>query len=268
MDIIAPKRKVGLAVMDGQLLHAGHVAMLAYMERRLAEGVRIVALGSVGQHGKPGHPFTFEQRMAMIRAVFGQDTFKFVPLQDIDATSDNDDWLDYVVARVQSNRLPSPTDYFSGSQIDAGWYANGFSSIDGTSELLEIESTGAVVHTDKGTGRAIHIVDRHASEIPSGREVRTLVERRSPEWRKWVSPVLHDYVEWNYPPHLRLPLRGGLPPEGACPVGTRYVAGSGSRTPDTPVLELKDDGKWRPVAGPDEKTRHAMAARAGAKIED
>lgn len=245
---------VGIAPVDVQTLHEGHVVMLSHMA--MACEIGIVAIGSVNQQATDGHPFSFDQRKEMVQAVFG-DRFKFLPLQDIDASADNGDWLAYVLKKAAGAGLPEPTDCFVGSQVDAKrWYAPHFAdmSLDGTLRGL------SMVYSTRNRKRRLHVIDRERLELPSGRDIRALIEARDADWKAHVPPVLHDYVEREYPPQLRVALRGDSPPipnPRIHPVGTRFR----SVCHGSELLELKDDGRWRPLAPPDEKTLHARARR-------
>ena len=249
---LAQNGRVGIAPVDIQTLHEGHVVLLSHMA--MACEVGIVAIGSVGKHGVDGHPFTFEQRKEMVQAVFG-DRFKFLPLNDIDASADNGEWIAYVLKKAAGQGLPEPTDCFVGSQIDGKrWYAPHFAdmSIDGTLRGL------SMVYETRDHRRRLHVIERERLEMPSGREVRALIEARDADWKDHVPPILHKYVEWEYPPHLRVAVRGEEEPDPAnYPVGTRFRSSF-----DGPLLELKDDDHWRPVSSHDEKAEYARKTRA------
>lgn len=221
--------RVGLIVMEGQLLSKGHMRLLSAMAGDCDIG--IVGLGSCNKSGIPGHPFDFVQRKTMIEAVYG-DIFRFVQLNDIDAV-ETSTWVNYVLHRSKSG-LSEPTDCYVGSEIEARWYRDHF----------------------QAEGRRLHIVDRSKSDIPSARDLRTLVEVRDPSWREHVPARIWNFVERNYPPNLRIAVEAETPPDpSAYPVGTRL------KIKDQEVLELKDDGAWRPLKTFDEKEAYARRAR-------
>ena len=243
--------RVGLIVAELQTVHWGHVRLMMEMAGSCDTG--ILAIGSTQLHGIEGHPFSFDQRKDMVQAIFGPQ-FKILPLQDIDASLETGDWLKYVLSRIASASLPAPTDYFTGSAIDARFYTDYFASLEDPSV-----SNGPVrTFSSKDRDRRLHIVDRASSLALSGREIRHLIEARDPEWRNYVPAKLWNYVERHYPPHLRTAIKtSGEMPENV-PVGTRCLAGN-----DPTVLVLRDDGKWRPLRdGGDEKAGHR---RAGAR---
>jgi hypothetical protein len=227
--------RVGLIVADLQVVHWGHVRLLMEMAGSCDTG--ILAIGSTQLHGVEGHPFSFDERKEMVQAIFGTQ-FKILPLQDIDASLETGDWLKYVLSRIASASLPAPTDYFTGSPIDARFYTEHFAGLDDPSV-----SNGPVrSFTSAATGRRLHIVDRASAPNLSGGEIRHLIEARDPEWRHYVPARLWNYIERHYPPHLRTAIKTAGEPPADVPVGTRWIAGS-----DPTVMVLRDDGKWRPL---------------------
>ncbi len=243
--------RVGLVVADFQTLHWGHVRLLAQLAATCDEG--IVALGSSQKFGMVGHPFTFEQKKEMVQGVFG-DTFRFLPLRDIDAGLETSDWIDYVLKQVKATGAPDPTDYFTGSGVDARYYTSHFAALTDPKHQEGL----ATVHVSRETRRRLHIVDRSDYKF-SGRDVRFLIENRDSEWKQYVPRRLWRYVEMHYPPHLRTAIRveeeSDLPTDVA--VGTRCLVGEARK-----AMVLKDDGKWRLLReGPDEKTRESLQRR-------
>ena len=235
--------RTGLIVADFQTLHWGHVRLLTQMLGSVDLG--IVAIGSTQLQGIGGHPFSFDQKKEMVQAVFG-DAFRFLPLQDIDASLETGDWLAYVLGRIRSAGLAEPTDFFTGSEIDARYYTAHFAALNDPAT----NSGLAVTYRHAATDRQLHILDRQASAMKSGREIRFLIENRDAHWRQYVPPLLWHYIEQHYPPHLRTAIRVETTPPDNVPVGTRCIL-----TATGEVLALRDDGKWRPLAGKtDEKT--------------
>ncbi|MCR2171700.1 hypothetical protein NSX45_23625, partial [Salmonella enterica] len=51
--------------------------------------------------------------------------FKFVQLHDIDAL-ETQDWIRYVLQQIAAAGLPPATDFYVGSESDAGWYRDLF----------------------------------------------------------------------------------------------------------------------------------------------
>ena len=243
--------RTGLIVADFQTLHWGHVRLLTQMLGSIDLG--IVALGSAQLHGIGGHPFSFDEKKEMVQALFG-DAFRFLPLQDIDASLETGDWLAYVLGRVRSAGLPEPTDFFTGSEIDARYYTAHFA----TQADPASPSGMAMTYRNLATGKQLHILDRQAQPMKSGREIRFLIENRDTHWQQYVPPLLWRYIEQHYPPHLRTAIRVEETPPENVPVGTRCIL-----TATGEVLALRDDGKWRPlVSKADEKTADYQKRRS------
>ncbi len=227
--------RVGLVVARMQPPHRGHMNLINLA--RSDCDVAIVAFGSTQHSRVVRHPFTFEQRVDMIKAVFG-NTIKPLPLVDIDSNVNTDDWVDYVLDKVRKLNLPEPTDFYTGSVQDAKWYVNRFAQL--TDPMVQVGFTRSY-HAP--TGKRLHIMDRSLFNLPPAEEIRSLIERRDPEWRNYVPSRIADYVEWNYPPDLRTALVvSKLPEANELPVGTRIaLKENGTMT----LYRLHDDGKWR-----------------------
>jgi hypothetical protein len=230
--------RVGLVVARMQPPHRGHVNLVSLA--RSDCDVTIVAFGSTQLSGVVRHPFTYAQRCEMLQRVVG-DTVQTVPLVDIDSNVNTDDWVDYVLDKLHRQSLPEPTDYYTGSVQDAKWYVNRFARLD--DPVMQVGFT----HTyTAANGKRLHILDRSRFELPPAEEIRSLIERRDPEWKAYVPARLIDYIEWTYPPDLRTAIPVTALPEAALfPVGTRVVLRSEGQAT---LYRLHDDGKWRPIA--------------------
>jgi hypothetical protein len=243
IDPLMVSGRIGLAVMENAF-QRGHIRLLMEMKADCDES--IVAFGSSQLHGIDGHPFTFEQKKAMVEGVFGGGAFRFTALQDIDASVGSDDWATYVLDRVAAMEMPAPTDYYCGSEIDARPYTSRFA------KLTDTKTTNGPITTFESPlgDKRLQILDRSLAPELRGRDVRYLIEQRDPQWQRYVPAKLWAYIEATYPPHLRVALRGdGFP--GTAPVGTRFID---ANDPDKIVYMLRDDGKWRPISErPDDK---------------
>lgn len=234
MEPLAPVTgRTGLAVMRGQPLHLGHAALVSRMSQDC--DTVIIGFGSTQISGQVRNPFTFEQRVEMMRLIFG-DRFKPIPLVDIDSPTSSGEWADYVLAKIEKMNLPEPTDYYTGSPQDAKWYTRHFARLDDPDVKIGLMTT----HSSAFTGKRLNLLDRVASGLPPAEEIRSLIERRDDEWRLYVPGRLVSYIEKNYPPGLRLPIIGTTPPENALP-GTRFIDEAGSLRD---VLTLDDKGQW------------------------
>ena len=231
--------RVGLVVMRMQPPHRGHINLINLM--RSDCDVAIVAFGSTQQSRVVRNPFTFEQRVEMVKATFG-NLIKPLPLVDIDSNVNNDDWANYVLDKIRKLNLPEPTDYYSGSTADAKWYVNHFAKITDPATDMGVLKTYHAPDTNK----RLHILERAYYNMPPAEEIRSLIERRDDEWKNYVPARLVDYIEWNYPPELRRALHGTtLPLAENTPVGTLFALKEGS---SLHTYRLYDDGKWRLTA--------------------
>lgn len=226
--------RVGLAVMRMQPPHRGHMNLISRMKQDC--DTVIIAFGSTQLSRQVRHPFTFEERVEMVRAVFG-DGFKPLPLIDIDSQLSSHDWVDYVLDKIRKLNLPAPTDFYTGSPQDAKWYTSRFATLE--DEMVEVASTRS--YYSAKSDRRLHIIDRVMSTLPPAEEIRSLIERRDDEWHRYVPERIIDYIEWNYPPELRIALSGDeLPPPEDVPTGTRFAVGD-------KLFCCHDDAKWRPL---------------------
>lgn len=196
-----PENRVGLAVMRTQPLHRGHTRIINTMiqDHRTV----IVALGSSNKSGERHDPWTIEDRMTMLHNVYGR-RIRIVPLNDIGSEQGSTDWCDYVLQKIADVGLPEATDYYTGSHADATWYKLRFLDEDQTTYPTE---PAAGYYTPSRILRRLHILDRTASAVPSATEIRTFLETRSHEWKKWVPAVNHQIVEETYPERFRILIR-------------------------------------------------------------
>ncbi len=231
-DSMIGSGRIGLAVMRMQVPHRGHMNLISRMKQDC--DTVIIAFGSTQLSRVVRHPFTFEQRVEMVRAVFG-DGFKPLPLVDIDSQYSTDDWCDYVLDKVRKLNLPEPTDFYTGSPQDAKWYVNRFAQLEDPMDEMAMTRS---YHSDV-TGKRLHIIDRALSTLPPAEELRSLIERRDTEWYRYVPERIIDFIERNYPPELRVAMQGPvLPPVEDVPLGTRF-------NQDGTLYMLHDDLKWR-----------------------
>jgi len=174
------KPKVALAVMRLEPLHRGHCSVINTMIQE-CETV-IVCIGSAQEKRTNLNPYTVEERMEMLRNVYG-DRIKIIPLKDIGAANQKQ-WVDYICKKIEKLGMAEPTDYYTGSIQDSKWYEQHFT----------------------GNDRKLHILGRDSNVYPPATEIRGYLELRDNGWKEWVPRVNHIIVEDNYPEELKIPL--------------------------------------------------------------
>lgn len=215
--------RVGLMIFRGQPWHRGHDALFSLMRQDC--DTMILAFGSTQLSHQIGHPFTFEHRLNMVRSLHG-DVFKAIQLVDIDSSVSNNDWISYVIQKIQSLNLPEPTDYYTGSEFDAKWYTEYFASLNDPHNTIGPVTT----YKSKKTGKRLNLLNRDQTPFPPAQELRSLIERRDDAWKPFVPARIVDYIEWHYPPHLRtaIPVKD-LPDPKKYIEGTRVVIENNNR---------------------------------------
>lgn len=237
LDLALGTGRVALAIGRFQPPHNGHVGLF---RRMLGENdIVIVGVGSTQHKHELRHPFAWEQRRAMLACLFGK-TLRIVPLTDLDSLDTTDEWVAYVIGKLAKQRLPEPTDYYTGSPADAKWYVGHFARL---TDPVVRGGDRVTTHQSPVTGRRLHVVARDPAMPVSASDLRSLIERRDPDWKQWVPAGIVDDIERSYPGHLRIALRrtGDFPRD--VPLGTAVI-----RTDYTPEMrfELVRSG-WQPV---------------------
>jgi nicotinic acid mononucleotide adenylyltransferase len=113
------KQTVSLTIMRAQPLHIGHIAILDRMLRDAAD-MNIVLVGSANESGTARNPFTYADRVQMIRAAMPGAPLLFAPLDDM---GNIDLWVGYVLAFVWKKFGVAATDYYCGSGQDGEYFA-------------------------------------------------------------------------------------------------------------------------------------------------
>ena len=188
---------VGLTVVRIQPLHEGHQRLIHSMISDY--DVVLVGLGSTNKSREKHDPWTVEERQKMLRNVYG-DRIKIVQLQDIGTTQGTNDWVDYVLEKIQKLGLPAPHDYISGSEADAVWYANRF-FYKGISDQVSWNFSDFYI---SDIYRNLYIKHRKVDPIPSATEIRSFLETRKDNWKQWVPRVNWDLIESTYPESFKV----------------------------------------------------------------
>jgi len=190
------KTRVGMMVGRFQPLHRGHLKSI----NRIIEDCEtaIICLGSAQKSREEHDPYTVEERMQMLKNVYG-DRIKIVPLNDLGAARPFE-WTNYIFAKLAKLGMKEPTDYYTGSEADAKWYTHAF-------YLEGVSLTGGYRTYDNSDlqERFLHLIDRDRNPIPPATDIRTYLSLRTDEWKQWVPRVHHALVGTNYPGDYKIP---------------------------------------------------------------
>lgn len=184
--------RVGLMVARLQPLHRGHTHIINTMIE--THRPVILGLGSAQKSREPHDPWTVEERMQMIRNVYG-DRIKIVPLKDLGLVDVTDEWVDYVLDKIAKLGLPEPTDYWGGSKFDSLWYSSRFA---------ETNSDNPKYLAKNGQVRKLHILERDKNIFPAATELRTAMALEDDSWMEWVPTVNHRLIEETYPEEFKI----------------------------------------------------------------
>jgi len=205
--------RVGLMVGRFQPLHRGHTKNINIMIQDCETA--IVCIGSAQKKREKHDPWTVEERMLMIKNVYGE-RIKIVPLNDLGAATPGQ-WVSYILDKLDKLGMKEPTDYYSGSEFDASWYKEYFWSDAISTELLTRRSISMGLIDDPrlanylpaagGGKRILHILNRETSPIPSATEIRMSLELRNDMWKEWTSAVNHSIIMDNYPEEFKVPIK-------------------------------------------------------------
>lgn len=218
--------RTGLAVMRVQPLHSGHLAIINRMVSDCETA--IVCIGSAQKSREKHDPWTIEERMEMLKNIYGAydnkgnylgSRIKIIPLADIGAASPHQ-WVGYIVDKIKKLGLDEPTDYFTGSEFDAAWFRDHFAAdwraleehyknpveehVNGQPRV-GMSSYDRYVSED-GVFRRLHNIERNNNRVPSATEIRGFMELRLDDWKKWIPIVNHSLVWDSYPEEFKVPL--------------------------------------------------------------
>lgn len=210
--------KVGLVVARLQPLHTGHCRLITQMIMDC--NVAIVGLGSTQKSKEPANPFSVDDRIKMLKNVYG-DRIKIVPLKDIGSDPSKNSWIDYVFDKIHKLDLPIPTDYYCGRDTDSLFYKGRFwpgmlSEFPmGRRDLHYVwEKYGITKSTVNDyiiednhhyQVRMLHKLDFSSNEWRSGTEIRKYLEHSDPSWKAWVPKINHRLVEERFPKEFIIP---------------------------------------------------------------
>lgn len=175
--------KIGFAAMRMQPLHLGHHRLISKMLED--NDIVIIGLGSTQIERTSRHPMTPNERIQMLNLLYGHNNkkIKILRLVDIGACHPKE-WSSFCVKKIEDMKLPTPTDYYAGSETDAFWFQEA------------INSNGEPID--------VHVLNRHETPLMSATEIRASLANGTNEWKKHVPRCLHDYIEETFPKDQKL----------------------------------------------------------------
>jgi hypothetical protein len=187
--------------MRTQPIHEGHTRIVQRMINN--HDVVILGCGSANKPVSIQNPFPVEVRMEMWDRIYGLRV-KLVPLADLGATKDTNEWCDYVLKKVRGVGLPDPTDYYTGSPADAIWYRGRFFNKECGSPADDQPDDFIQRYMPNNVFRQLHLEERTHNYIPSATELRQFMVTRDDGWKRWVPAVIHDLVEKHFPEEFKV----------------------------------------------------------------
>ncbi len=194
--------RTGLMVGRFQPLHRGHLKSINRMIQDCETA--IICIGSAQKSRLEHDPYTVEERMVMLKNVYG-DRIKIVPLNDLDASTP-EQWTNYIFEKLEKLGMSKPTDYYTGSEADAQWYKNSFfnEKISDSFDAFSEDNRNTLFDLTYGN-RYLHLMDRDMNPIPPATDIRTYLSLRTNEWQQWVPRVNHDLVSSRFPEEFKVP---------------------------------------------------------------
>lgn len=201
-------KRVGLAVVRIQPLHLGHLWIINQMISECETA--IIGIGSTNKPIDINNPWTFDQRKEMIKNIYG-DRIKIIPVADLGTNSTTTEWCDYVLEKIDKLNLPTPTDYFCGSESDGIWYKSHFMTLEEYSAAIENWKSEMASHSRNFVSRDepeqpkpnfMHIRHRDSNAFVSATEIRTFLRLKSDAWKQWVPRVNHELIQNTFPQEL------------------------------------------------------------------
>jgi nicotinamide-nucleotide adenylyltransferase len=107
----------GLTIMRMQPMHIGHISLL---ERMIEEcHVPILAIGSAQESRTYGNPFSYNERLNMVRNYPGLEKLKIVPIKDIFNLGA---WARYALNTVEKKFKTKVNVYYCGADQDGALF--------------------------------------------------------------------------------------------------------------------------------------------------
>lgn len=239
-----------------QPFHLGHKAVID-RALELADEV-IVVVGSSFQPRSTKNPFTFEERKAMIDAVYGTNRVKVVPVMDY--PYDDNAWVSAVQNAVNGalsnvwSDYPPKVGLIGHSKDSSSYYLNIFPQ---WRNHVEVENIDGINATDIRNGiyeRDYSLLIKHANDkimkqslaiMDANPEIREEYEQIQNYKASWASaPYAPTFVTTDavitQSGYVLLIKRGGFPYKGCWALPGGYLA-SGQFIEDNMIKELREE---------------------------
>jgi nicotinamide mononucleotide adenylyltransferase len=176
------KLQVAFLLLRLQPQHNGHTNLIfkAMMENDLV----IVMPGSSQEKRTKRNPLSTPEKLNNLKQTFGGESskLKYLPIRDIGAATDKE-WTDHVFDVIEKKGLPQPNKYYAGDSVNAKFFRDCINPY--TGEKIEVIQ-----------------VNRLATGIMSGSEIRDAIHNNCESWKEHVPVCLVDMIEKVYPKEL------------------------------------------------------------------
>ena len=239
-----------------QPFHNGHKAVIDAALEQAKEVV--VVVGSCFAARNIRNPFTFEERKAMIKAVFPSDNVKVVAVSDY--PYDDNKWMN-AIQNVVDNTIPDAVDVglIGHSKDSTSYYLEIFPR---WKNHVEVEDVGGINATDirttlfEGSSRyASDVMPKHAflhmeyiwlknPDIPTIKQEYEMVKKYKEAWKSAPFPPTFMTVDAVvvHSGHLLLVKRGDMPGKGLWALPGGFLNQNETML-DGAIRELKEETK-------------------------
>ena len=164
-----------------QPFHNGHKSLVDKMLSESKNGT--IVLGLIQESRTDKNPFNLEERIAMIKNVYGDN--ERLNIFGVKNIEDDSKWYSYVLKNIseQSQNFGKPEAYYCGGIEEASWF-------------------------DKGELK-IEILDRFKQNSNlkiSGTEIRNMIKNHDDKWKNFVPKQNIEFIENFFKKHPDLPL--------------------------------------------------------------
>ena len=160
----------GFIVSRFQPFHNGHKSLVDKMLKESKYST--IILGSAQESRTQKNPFTAEERINMIKNVYGN--MKNVNIFNVDDIPDDKKWYSYIMQKLEekSKKFGKPEAFYCGGVEEGSWF-------------------------DKGELK-IEILDRLKQDSTlkiSGTEIRDMIKNNDESWKKYIPKENIKYIE-------------------------------------------------------------------------